>query len=109
MKQNTSNEDQRSASVPKSPLVDDSKDKAVVGNKRSTRGYHPKYEEKSSESLFLATRKRRKTDAKEKQMNNSEKPSLLHQENSNFVETGEQAHDSEHANDCHGYNSRSKR
>ena len=92
MKQTSSNDEQRSISIPKSPLLNEAKDKPVVGNKRSTRGYHPKYEEKSNESLFLATRKRRKTDTKEKASTNTEKPSTAQLENSNFNEVAEQAH-----------------
>lgn len=76
--------------------MEDSKEKQVVGSKRSTRGYHPKYEEKVEESLSIATRKRRKTDTKEKSTTISEKPSSENVQNSNFAALAGQAHNSDH-------------
>lgn len=91
MKQSTTQDEQHVAASSKNTTDDSSKDKPVVGNKRSTRGYHPKYEEKSLESLFQATRKRRKTDPKDKTLADK----ISSDQNSNFAEFSEQAHSTE--------------
>lgn len=73
-KQNLHNDELVATTISKNSLTEFTKEVKVVGNKRRTRGYNPKYEENQIESL-IGNSKRKRLNLKEKPKSQEDKHS----------------------------------